>query len=223
MQANYVQRLRIIFSKLGPTRYISHLDLARALERSLNRAKMPLAYTQGYNRRPRMQLAAALPLGFTSEYEIADIWMLESINPKIALAKIKPMMAPGIEVQRVAEVDLKGPPLQTLTSEATYQAAFIDSPEISVLEKRVIGLLVREEIWRQRKGKEYDLRPLILNLSIEKRMDGSPGLKMDLSLLPGKTGRPDEVIAALDLDPLSARIHRTKIVLANDINQVDEN
>jgi len=223
MQANYVQRLRIIFSKLGPTRYISHLDLARALERSLNRAKMPLAYTQGYNRRPRMQLAAALPLGFTSEYEIADIWMLESINPKIALAKIKPMMAPGIEVQRVAEVDLKGPPLQTLTSEATYQAAFIDSPEISVLEKRVIGLLVREEIWRQRKGKEYDLRPLILNLSIEKRMDGSPGLKMDLSLLPGKTGRPDEVIAALDLDPLSARIHRTNIVLANDINQVDEN
>ncbi len=223
MQANYVQRLRIIFSKLGPTRYISHLDLARALERSLNRAKMPLSYTQGYNRRPRMQLAAALPLGFTSEYEIADIWMLESINPKIALAKIKPMMAPGIEVQRVAEVDLKGPPLQTLTSEATYQAAFIDSPEISVLEKRVIGLLVREEIWRQRKGKEYDLRPLILNLSIEKRMDGSPGLKMDLSLLPGKTGRPDEVIAALDLDPLSARIHRTKIVLANDINQVDEN
>ena len=105
---------------------------------------MPLSYTQGYNRRPRMQLAAALPLGFTSEYEIADIWMLESINPKIALAKIKPMMAPGIEVQRVAEVDLKGLPLQTLTSEATYQAAFIDSPEISVLEKRVIGLLVRE-------------------------------------------------------------------------------
>ena len=218
-----MQRLRIIFSKLGPTRYISHLDLARALERSLNRARMPLAYTQGYNRRPRMQLAAALPLGFTSECEIADIWMLEPLNPKIALAKMKPKMAPGVEVQQVTAVDLKGPPLQTLTYEATYQALFIDSPDFSLLEKRIMGLMAKEEIWRQRREKEYDLRPLILDLSTKKRPDGSPGLKMDLSLLPGKTGRPDEVIAALDLDPLSARIHRTKIVLANEANQSDEN
>jgi uncharacterized protein (DUF2344 family) len=47
MQANYVQRLRITFAKFGPTRFIGHLDLATALERSLNRAQVPLAYTQG--------------------------------------------------------------------------------------------------------------------------------------------------------------------------------
>jgi radical SAM-linked protein len=170
-----------------------------------------------------MQLAAALPLGFTSECEIADIWMLEPLNPKIALAKMKPKMAPGVEVQQVTVVDLKEPPLQTLTCEATYQAVFIDSLDFSVLKKRVTSLMDREEIWRQRRGKEYDLRPLILKLSAEKRVDGSPALKMGLSLLPGKTGRPDEVIAALDLDPLSARIHRTRIVLANEANQNDEN
>jgi radical SAM-linked protein len=169
-----------------------------------------------------MQLAAALPLGFTSECELADIWMLESVNPKIALAKMEPKMAPGIEVQQVNEVNLKRPPLQTLTSEATYQAVFTDSLDYSVLEKRIMGLMVKKEIWRQRRRKEYDLRPLILGLATEKRVDGSPGLKMDLSLLPGKTGRPDEVIAALDLDPLSARIHRTKIVLADEANQSDE-
>jgi radical SAM-linked protein len=76
MKANYVQRLRLVFAKDGPARFIGHLDLARTLERMLNRAQIPLAYTQGYNPRPRMQLATALPLGFTSECEIADIWLL---------------------------------------------------------------------------------------------------------------------------------------------------
>ena len=47
------QRLRLTFSKDGPARFISHLDLARALERALNRAALPVAYTQGFNRRPR--------------------------------------------------------------------------------------------------------------------------------------------------------------------------
>ena len=84
MQANYVQRLRLEFAKTGPTRFIGHLDLAKALERSLNRAQIPLAYTQGYNPRPRMQLAAALPLGFTSECELADVWLLEAVDPEVA-------------------------------------------------------------------------------------------------------------------------------------------
>ncbi len=62
MQANYVQRIRLVYSKLGNTRYIGHLDLARTLQRAINRARIPIAYTQGYNKRPRMQLADALPL-----------------------------------------------------------------------------------------------------------------------------------------------------------------
>ncbi|MFN2224368.1 MAG: TIGR03936 family radical SAM-associated protein, partial [Candidatus Promineifilaceae bacterium] len=65
MQANYVQRLRLQFAKVGPTRFIGHLDLAKALERSLNRAQNPLAYTQGYNPRPRMEFAAPLPVDLT--------------------------------------------------------------------------------------------------------------------------------------------------------------
>ena len=76
-----VQRMRMTFTKEGTARYISHLDLARAVERALNRAGLPIAYTQGFNRRPRLSLAAALPLGYTSQAEIADV-VLALLEPK---------------------------------------------------------------------------------------------------------------------------------------------
>ena len=93
MEANYVQRLRMTFSKGGAARYTSHLDLARALERALNRAQIPVAYTQGFNRRPRMQMATALPLGYTSEYELADILLLEAMEPEAARVQLMARMA----------------------------------------------------------------------------------------------------------------------------------
>lgn len=213
MQANYVQRLRMKFSKVGPTRYISHLDLARALERALNRARVPVSYTQGYNPRPRMQFASALPLGFTSEAELADVWLEEEIDPAQAREQIMSRMAPGLVVHEVWEVSLDAPAMQASTQETAYVAMvddFIDRPE---LRRRVDELLAAESVMRERRGKEYDLRPLILELRLEEDEDGALLLRMRLLLQPGKTGRPDEVLDALGLDPLSVRVHRTNIVL----------
>jgi radical SAM-linked protein len=104
MQPTYVQRLRLTFSKVGPTRFIGHLDLARTLERVLNRANIPVTYTQGFNRRPRMQMAAALPLGFTSECEMVDILLDEQMEPTAVQQQLLAKMAPGIILHKVEEV-----------------------------------------------------------------------------------------------------------------------
>lgn len=210
MKANYVQRLRMVFAKNGPARFIGHLDLARTIERMLNRAQIPLAYTQGYNPRPRMQLATALPLGFTSECEIADIWLLEKVNPETALQALAPKSAPGIEIRKLYEVPIKQPALQP--EEGTYLVTLLDQDDEN-LKVQVDQLLAAEHLHRERRGKEYDLRPLILSLEVLNGYDNSQQLLMRLSLLPGKTGRPDEVLAALDRDPLAAGIHRTELVL----------
>jgi radical SAM-linked protein len=216
MQANYVQRLRFIFSKTGPTRYIGHLDVARALERALNRAKIPLAYTQGYNKRPRMQLADPLPLGFTSECEIADIWLMEAVEPQQAHQMMMSRMAPGIEIFEVKEIPLSAPATQTLTSEAHYQALILDPVEKSDLQSRIDAFMAAESIERERRGKLYDLRPLVISLALHETEDGGLRLDMHLYLMPGKTGRPDELLEALGLDPLAARIHRKAIILADE-------
>lgn len=238
MQANYVQRLRLTFGKGGAARYISHLDLARALERALNRARIPVAYTQGFNRRPRMQMATALPLGYTSEYEVADILLRERMEPEEMRQQLMARMAPGIDVYRTTEVPTTGASLQVLTLESSYLAAPLDPVDTAVLQQRITEIMAAETLIRERtrKGKTraYDLRPLIYDLRLENEPQitrisqdlirdnprnprpATPQIFMRLSLQPAKTGRPDEVVMALGLDPLDARIHRLKIVLREE-------
>lgn len=211
MKANYVQRLRIVFRKDGPARFIGHLDLARTLERMFNRAQIPLAYTQGYNPRPRMQLATALPLGFTSDCEVADIWLLERIDPEAARQALAPKSAPGVEIRNLYEIELKQPAIQP--EEATYLVTLLDPVDGQALAEKVNQLLKAKQLPRERRGKDYDLRPLILDLKIMDRIDSPIQLLVRLSLLPGKTGRPDEILAALGFDPVAAKIHRTELVL----------
>jgi radical SAM-linked protein len=218
MQANYVQRLRLVFSKNGPARYIGHLDLVRTLERALNRARIPIAYTQGFNPRPRLSFAAPLPLGYTSEYELADIWLMEKMAPEAALAQMMDRMAPGIEVTAVEPVPLRAPSLQATTSSADYTAVPFETVNAGDLGMRIERLLAQESLMRERKRgkgkvKRYDLRPLIKTLTLDNTQDGKTMIYMTLMLKTGKSGRPDEVLAALDLDPLAAHIHRTMITL----------
>ena len=217
MQANYVQRLRIIFSKDGPARYISHLDLARTLERALNRAKIPVAYTQGFNRRPSMQMATALPLGYTSEYELADILLAGQMAPEQVQQQLMAKMAPGIVILRVADVPVSGPSLQSMTHSSTYVATPLDPVDFAKLQANVVQMLAADKLERvrERRGKKkvYDLRPLILDLAATQDEDGQVHIHMNLCLEPAKTGRPDEVLAALGFDPLDMRIHRTGMVL----------
>ena len=218
MQPNYEQRLRLTFRKFGPTRYIGHLDLARTLERSLNRAKIPMAYTQGFNQRPRMQMATALPLGTTSDYELADIWLTEKMDPEAAREQLMTKMAPGIDVVHMEDIPFKEPALQTRTVSSEYVASILDPVDTAVIQSRIDDLLASESHVRERatgkKRKPYDLRPLIIDLSLN-QTDDALLLYMHLTLAPSKTGRPDEVLHTLELDPLAARIHRTNIVLAD--------
>lgn len=221
MQASYVQRLRLTFTKTGPTRFIGHLDLARTLERALNRAKIPMDYSHGFNRRPHMQMASALPLGFTSDYELVDIWLQEKMEPQDLQAQLNAKMAPGIEIVQVIEVDLRGPALQTVTLASTYTAVLLDPIELDELRTKVAEMLAAEVLLRERgkgrKRKEYDLRPLIHALTVTTDAEGRPMLQMRLSLQPGATGRPDEVMSELGLDPLAARIHRTEILFSDEV------
>jgi len=213
MQANYKQRLRLWFSKGGPARYISHLDLSRTIERALLRAQIPIAYSQGFNPRPKMQFANALPLGFTSEGEIVDFWLKQIQTPEETLIALKAKMAPGIRVNSMVEVNISSPALQMITRQASYKAFLPNSFQLELIEKKVGFLLEKSTIPRVRRDKDYDLRPLIADLGVNKRTLDVVELTMVLVLEPARMGRPEEVLKSLDIDPLTTRIHRTEIVL----------
>ena len=219
MQANYVQRLRLTFSKVGPTRFIGHLDLSRTLERSFNRAHIPIAYSQGFNRRPRMALAAALPLGFTSEYELADIWLAEEVDPAAVRTEMMRKMAPGIIVSHIKAVPLSNPSLQSVVLSAAYVVTLPEATNRLELQECIKKILDAKSLPRLRKRgkskiKEYDLRPLIIHLLVDKQVNDPTQLRMELWLSPNKSGRPDDVLSALSIDPYTALIHRSKITLS---------
>ena len=222
MQPTAIQRIRIRFRKFGPTRFISHLDIARTWERALNRSKIPVAYTQGFNRRPRLQFATATPLGTTSDWEFIDVWLKEHVSPNQVKHDLDVKMAPGIEVVEATEVELSETALQNQTRETSYRVFFLDALSQDVeegLKAKVADLLAADEIIRERtvkkKLKRYDLRPLIYDLALSRQVDDdgneAPVLDMRLSLEPSKTGRPDEVLKSLDVDPLDCHVHRTGI------------
>ena len=222
MQTIVVQRLRMQFSKVGPTRFIGHLDLARTLERSLNRARLPMAYTLGFNKRMRLQLAAALPLGFTSECELADLYLQERISLDEARTRLEDRLAPGLIIHALWEVPIKSALLQNLVQSATFTVTLLDPLDRAELSERIAALLAAASLPRERRDKSYDLRPLIQEI----RLLEGPDLILHMALwqLPGKTGRPDEVAAALGLDPLATRIHRTALILdeADSQNEGDD-
>ena len=59
-------RLRVRYTKLGKVRFISHRDTARAWERAIRRAELPVAYTEGFSPRPKVHFGLALSNGHES-------------------------------------------------------------------------------------------------------------------------------------------------------------
>ena len=208
-------RLRITFSKGGPLAYTSHLDLARAWERALRRAGIPLAYSQGFNPRPRLQLAAALPLGHTGEAELLDVRLERSVAVEGFARALSPILPDGLAISQVRQVLLKEPALPTRVVAAEYRVTVEgwDEPTEQV-EARVARLLVATELVRERRGKQYDLRPLIERLEVERAVGGEAVLGMQLAARQGATGRPEAVLEALGMGDAFARYHRQRLILA---------
>jgi radical SAM-linked protein len=130
-------RYRIRFGKRGVLRYTSHLDLARVWERLLRRVNAPLVYSQGFNPRPQMQFAAALPLGFESVTELIDVWLEGDVpSPADLLRQLTPAAPEGLNVAAICSVDPAGPALQTLTRSATYRVVPDESRSLTPGVKR---------------------------------------------------------------------------------------
>ncbi|NOZ27522.1 MAG: DUF2344 domain-containing protein [Chloroflexi bacterium] len=217
-----VQRLRMIFTKGEPIRWISHLDVARMWERILRRADIPVAYTRGYNPQMRIQFASALPTGCSGRAELADVWVMQAISPEAFAERVREELPMGVELLKVWEVDLRSPSLQSLLRAADWEVA-VDAAEIAEddLRRRVAEILSAEELVRERRRRQgqpartYDLRPLIETLRLEGRDDqGWPVFWMRLRSEPGATGRPDEVLDALGLGGRPNRMERVALHFA---------
>ncbi|MFQ5615707.1 MAG: TIGR03936 family radical SAM-associated protein [Anaerolineales bacterium] len=201
-------RLHITFSKTEIMRYTGHLDVHRTLYRTLIRARLPVSHSQGYARRPRLNLAVATPLGFTSDCEIADLWLDEQRPLDEIKSAIQSVSPPGLRLRTLKEVASNSPKMQKTVVSAEFVATFLDP--VPDLDTRVADLLLASTLPRERRGKTYDLRPLVLDLRGMKT-DEQQCIQMTLMAQEGATGRADEVVSAMGIDPVDVRFHRTQL------------
>lgn len=201
-------RIRITFAKQGALRYTGHLDLHRLWERAARRAELPLAYSQGFHPQPKIAIAAALPLGFSSRCEVMDMRLEHEVSLDGLSDKLQQTLPAGIRVSNVESVDEKLPALQTLVASAEYEVTLTESVDSSALKRKIDSVMDAQSIVRERRGKTYDLRPLIEELTLQ----ADDKILMRLAAREGATGRPEEVLDMLGIAFEETRIERTQII-----------
>ncbi len=207
------QRLHITFGKFNELIYTSNLDVAKLWERVLRRADLPILYSEGFNPRPRLALATALPLGISSECEILDVSFKEPIALEGLAERIMATSPTGLRVLDIREVPVRSPALQTQVRSAEYRIHFENDLDRSLLEAKADAIMSAEKVERERERKDkitrVNLRPLIYDLKVDENGD----LMAHLAIGEQGNVRPDEVLAEIGLADEPVSVHRTRLHL----------
>jgi len=197
-------RIRICYRKNEAGRYLAHLDLARTWERTLRRAEVPLAFSEGFNPHPKMSFASALALGIIANHEFLDVDLREERKIEELTNNIVNACPKAISVVAIQEVPDHG--IMSLSAQInvaiyTFEADITDLG-IEKVTEGITKLLESTEVWREPKvkpGKKTipakQVRHLIRNVAFDE-IEGKPNrirVKTDLVLNNEAQLRPQEI------------------------------
>lgn len=211
-----VQRLRLRYAKRGRMRFASHRDCARAFERALRRASVPMAFSAGFSPHPRISYANAVPTGTASEAEYLEIGVLQELDPEELRTALNSTLPDGMEIMEV--VVSRGGDLAPRLEAGWWR---IELPEVDprAAASAVAALLAADEVQVERMTKggmrRFDARGAVVALRECSDEGAQPGCAiLDLVVRHGTPSvRPDDILAALaavaDLaPPIPPRITR---------------
>ena len=204
-QAPVVQRIRLRYAKRGPLRFTSHRDFARAFERALRRAAVPIAYSQGFTPHPKISYASAAPTGVASEAEYLEIGLQAVVDPEQVRAALDASLSPGLDVLDAVQAG-EG----SLADRLTASRWRIDLPgvEPAVAGAAVAAFLAAEEVLVERMTKQgrrsFDARQAVSRFAVAEESaapsvaDATPCAILDLVVRQVTPAvRPDDVLSGL--------------------------
>jgi radical SAM-linked protein len=203
-QAPPVQRLRVRYAKRGRLRFASHRDFSRAFERAVFRARIPMAYSSGFNPHPRISYAGAAPTGSASEAEYLEIALADVVDPARVAEQLSEAMPDGLDLVEVSESS--GGSLADLLQASRWQVDVV--APLADATAAVEAFLATEAVPVKRMTKkglrEFDCRSAVVSLSAEATPSGGSRLLLGLRhTVPAV--RPDDVLTGLrdvaGLDP----------------------
>lgn len=173
--AALVTDMRIIvrFSKGEEVRYTSHLDVQRLFQRAFRRAKLPLAYSQGFNPHPLMGFAAALSVGHTSGAEWFDVKLKEYMDTDEFIKRVNAVLPKGFSVLSAMDAGEFSKSLTSLLVAADYDIEIKGETDglIELISDMLSGEII---VTKRTKGglKDANIRPDILAHKMCKTEEG---------------------------------------------------
>lgn len=221
-----MNRIRFRYARGNELRYLSHLDMLRLFQRAMRRAGLPLLYTRGYSPRPRLSLAAPLPVGVTASKEYGEIYLEGPLSPVSFCRRLGGQLSKGLTVTGAVAVPVDEPPLAAVVNAALYRAVWKGRRLPSLrksLQKSLDKLLAQPEIMVHRLAKSgkvtsKNIRPFVF--SAELLSPGDPGPSIRLLLQVGSKGgvSPFRFLEQLPLEDPGGeeqpwRLHRTGLYI----------
>ncbi|MDI6601904.1 MAG: TIGR03936 family radical SAM-associated protein [Thermoanaerobacteraceae bacterium] len=187
-----MDRIRVKYTKGKEVRYISHLDIIRALERALRRADIPFALTEGFNPKPRMNFSPPLSLGYISCAEYFDLDMSKSITPEKFMERMNLVLPSGMMIVDAVLINPKSKSLNSIINSAEYEINYPFKKDI-LFE---IDRFLKDEIVIEKKTKKgtksIGIRTLIYEFSVR----DDKNIKLWLASSPSESINPMYVLKA---------------------------
>lgn len=192
-------QVRVFFRKKGKLKYISHLDLMRAVTRALLRSDLPIIYTEGFNPHPKLVFALPLSIYQESEYDIFDIAVEDGISYDTVFEKLSAVFPTGFEIFKV---DAPVSKLKTL-GQARYRIVLDTDLSKEEIEAKLSGPL---PVLKKTKSKTetVDIKPLILEYSVNEKSE----IEVLVVSTPQTVLNPSYVVASLGDGVKDSRITR---------------
>ena len=195
-------RVIVRYAKRGRMRFASHRDIARAVERGIRRAGLPVAYSAGFTPHPKISYAGAAPTGTASEAEYLEICLTEARAASEIRDRLDAALPDGIDVIDVIE----GPAsLAGLQLEASHWQAVLPGVQPEDADRAVDAFLARGSLEVERltaKGsRRVDARAAVITMETDRcaadtQAAGNAILRMVVRhVMPAV--RPDDILAAL--------------------------
>jgi len=204
-QAPVVQRIRIRYAKRGPLRFTSHRDFARAFERALRRAAVPIAFSQGFTPHPKISYASAAPTGVGSEAEYLEIGLQAEVDPAQLLTALDAALSPGLDVLEAVPA---GEGSLADRIDASRWRVELPAVDPAVAEAAVKSFLDAAEVPVERMTKQgrrsFDARAAVTHIAVSEQSDlpseafAAPCAIIDLVVRQVTPAvRPDDVLSGL--------------------------
>ncbi len=188
-------------TKDEPLRYISHLDYAALMQRAIRRAKLPAAYSEGFNPHMKLSFASALSVGVTSEAEYMDLELTGPVDEDELAGRLRAALPNGVRLLGLCVTEGKPKALMAIVDEAAYEITVPLSGSVSAAQAALDAFhAVRECVYLRKtpkKTREIDIKQYICGEIRAKAEGASLRLSMPVRITPKGSIKPQEVLATL--------------------------